>query len=183
LQRNWDKVNHLLKMHKERIKSAGKDSLPELLWLAPSNNFWGKTERIKACLSDIVSSEKYSKKDGERILEAKILLPLDGKDDHKGKRFWLTEFSQYRNYLHGFVPSLYGGDVEIICLSDCFAVITYHLFQPGRFQLPVPFGFMTENKRLVQQIEQDVASSLSEYTSDLTKRYLGKLEEKQARNR
>ena len=54
-------------------------------------------------------------------------------------------------------------------------VVTYHLVLPELHPVPIPFGFITEDKTLVRRIESLVEDVMAEYTDSNVPRYLGLL--------
>lgn len=177
LSRNWDQVEVLLKKHADKNTKAGIEQPITLTWLAPAaHGLWGKCSRHGQALSNFVSSAKSKAKDKEQVVfKPRVLIPLMDANDRNTRRIASIDCSEAADVLHGFIESPRLSALEIISLSDSFAVVIYHLVQPELHPVPIPFGFITEDKPLVRRIESLMNDVLLEYTDSNIQRYLGPL--------
>lgn len=156
LSHNWDRVVGLFRKHTQssRVK---KDSTPEMVtWLAPSSPFWGRAGKIQECISTILGFSTESKSN-QKVFDFSLKLPLQGKEDWSAKKFQL-EYKEFRSVLYGYVEGYYQGIVEMIIYPGRFAVVLFHVVPPIS-SVPIPLGYVTEDKTLVAKLDQ----SLKEY--------------------
>lgn len=176
LPRNWDRVEVLLKKYAD--KDAKSDNHPvSLTWLAPAaHDLWGRYARHGQALSSFVESASVKTKGQKRsVFSPRILIPLVDQNDRQARNKALKDCKEAEGVLHGFVESRVLSAIEIISLSDCFAIVLYHLVQPDQHPVPVPFGFITEDRNMVRRIEGVIEDILAEYTEGNVPRYLGSL--------
>jgi len=104
-----------------------------------------------------------------------VLIPLSSACDKQAQRRAFIECKEAESILHGFIESNILSGLEIIILTDSFAVLLYHVVQPEQHPVPVPVGFITEDKQMVRRIEAALEDRLAEYTEGNVPRYQGPL--------
>ena len=76
LKQNWQLVvEQLKKSIKSNTKTDG-EKIPELVWIAPNDPFWGKSHRLASCISELIDNESSKGKKAQRLYNTKIYLPL-----------------------------------------------------------------------------------------------------------
>lgn len=177
LTHNWDKVEALLSKYGKRFASEDDKQPVMMTWLAPSTHgLWGKCSRHGQALSAFVCSAMITTDKKEKVVfSPKVLIPLADQFDSSAMRRAFNESKEAEAYLHGFIESDVLSGVEIVSLVDSFAIVIYHLVQPDRHPVPIPFGFITEDKAMVRRIETVLEDTLAEYTAGNVPRYLGVL--------
>ncbi|WP_415844265.1 hypothetical protein ACMYUJ_13130 [Stutzerimonas zhaodongensis] len=177
LTRNWDRVERLLSKYAKRKASEDSTEPVSLTWLAPAaHGLWGKCSRHSQALGAFVGSATFKASGQEKsVFNPRLLIPLADQHDDKARRRAFNECKEAESVLHGFVESDALSALEVISLVDSFAIVIYHLVLPDVHPVPVPFGFITEDKRMVRRIEAAVEDKLAEYTEGNVPRYLGAL--------
>ncbi|MBX6209381.1 hypothetical protein ISD46_32990, partial [Pseudomonas aeruginosa] len=179
LQENWNKVFSLLGKHRKELKRTHQGEPLKLTWLAPaSHGLWGKSARHGEICSAFneLSDAKAQRGKGENIFEVKVLIPLSGDRDMQGIKRARSDCSEAKKLLCGFVESEILAPIEAIILEGRLAVVLYHLVIPEISQVPIPFGFVTENENRVDMLARLINSTLEEYVSGNTPRFLGPIE-------
>ena len=177
LSRNWDQVEALFKKYTDKNAKAGAEQPITLTWLAPAaHGLWGKCSRHGQALSSFVGAATAKTKDKQLVgFNPRVLIPLADANDWSTRKRASADCSEAGDILHGFIESTSLSSLEIISLTDSFAVVTYHLVLPELHPVPIPFGFITEDKTLVRRIESLVEDVMAEYTDSNVPRYLGLL--------
>ena len=177
LSRNWDQVEALFKKYTDKNAKAGAEQPITLTWLAPAaHGLWGKCSRHGQALSSFVGAATAKTKDKQQVgFNPRVLIPLADANDWSTRKRASADCSEAGDILHGFIESTSLSSLEIISLTDSFAVVTYHLVLPELHPVPIPFGFITEDKTLVRRIESLVEDVMAEYTDSNVPRYLGLL--------
>lgn len=177
LPRNWDKAEQLLAKYAERLAKADAKQPVTLTWLAPAaHGLWGKYARHGQALSSFVNSARTKINGQEKtVFRSRLLIPLGDQTDQKARSRAFNKCKEAESVLHGFIESNALSALEILSLTESFAIVIYHLVQPDLHPVPVPFGFITEDKGLVRRIEEAVEEVLAEYTDGNVPRYLGAL--------
>ncbi|UQS13308.1 hypothetical protein [Pseudomonas sp. HS6] len=177
LTHNWDKVEALLSKYGKRLAAEHDKPPVAMTWLAPSTHgLWGKSSRHGQALSAFVCSATVTISGKEKsVFNPKVLIPLANQFDNFAMRQAFNECKEAEAYLHGFIESEVLSGLEIVSLVDSFAIVVYHLVQPDRHPVPIPFGFITEDKAMMRRIETVLEDTLAEYTTGNVPRYLGVL--------
>ncbi|WP_129558398.1 hypothetical protein [Pseudomonas aeruginosa] len=179
LQENWNKVFSLLEKHRKELKRTYQGEPLKLTWLAPaSHELWGKSARhgeICSAFNELSNAKAQSGK-GDKLFEVKVLIPLSSDRDMQGIKRARSDCSEAKNLLYGFVESEVLSPIEAIILEGRLAVVLYHLVIPEISQVPIPFGFVTENASRVDMLGIFISSTLEEYVAGNTPRFLGPIE-------
>ncbi|WP_422132792.1 hypothetical protein [Endozoicomonas sp. ALD040] len=166
---NWIQVAEVLDKNSKKPKKASEEPA-ELIWLAPSNPFWGKSEKVLSCLQYMLDKSKTSGKKAKKLYKPKLYLPLTGENKDWSRRNWGAEFEGLdKNSLFGYTCEFCRGNVEVIVHSDLFAVVSYHLSAPETSPVPIPFGFMTTDKGQIANIRSRVKGFLDDIDSSTGK--------------
>jgi len=157
LRGNWDKV--VSKISKLTDKTSSQNPPIKLIWLAPSSPFWSRSGKIQECVSTVVE-HSHNRKNNKFNFEFQLFLPLVSEAD-SAKKQWEAEFRNSKKFLYGCKEGFMDGAVEIVLAPRKFAVVVFHIVSPNSM-IPIPLGYMTEERQLLDQIEETVSEYLSE---------------------
>lgn len=174
---NWKLFYGLLNQERKRLTSQHQDGIADLRWVAPSNAFWGKNNQINSCLFDLFKESKTSGKKSKSLYDLKVMVPLTGIEDRREKNHWTRQFSSIKNNLHGYIEGYMDGDVEIVLLEDSLVAVTYYLNMPESYRVPVPIGFMSTDKGVVDSITHSLNGYFSELYNEGHRKNLGALDD------
>lgn len=186
LQPNWDKVSSLLRKHLKELRRTHQDEPLKLTWIAPaSHGLWGKSARhgeICSAFAELAGARTQKAKGEDLfIFDAKILIPLSDERDMPGIKRAKADCSDAKNLLFGFVESEALAPIEAIVVQGRCAVVFYHLIIPSISQVPIPFGFVTEEPTKIQRISSLINTTLEEYVVGNRQRFLGSINQKKAK--
>ena len=152
---NWGLVQkHLGPLIKSRRETKADVGHTPLVWIAPSDPFWGKSSNLQVRISELF--EKASTKD-RKLYSPTVYLPVGGPDDFRTARQWQREFdagAEARGLIEGFL----GGSVEVLLFENEFVVVVYHVSLRDSYPVSVPVGFISA--------EQDVVTSIGKFVQD-----------------
>tara|TARA_R110000822_G_scaffold173299_2_gene312908 strand:- start:7577 stop:8467 length:891 start_codon:yes stop_codon:yes gene_type:complete len=186
LQPNWDKVSSLLRKHLKELRRTHQDEPLKLTWIAPaSHGLWGKSARhgeICSAFAELAGARTQKAKGEDRVIfDAKILIPLSDERDMPGIKRAKADCSDAKDLLFGFVESEALAPIEAIVVQGRCAVVFYHLIIPSISQVPIPFGFVTEEAAKIQRISSLINTTLEEYVVGNRQRLLGSINQKKAK--
>lgn len=157
---NWRLIAEILEKNVKKPKRFAQEP-DELIWLAPNNPFWGKSEKVLRCLQHLRDSTETSGRRAKRLYQPKLYLPLAENHDRL-RRVCRIEFEDFdKGSLFGYTGDFCNGNVEVIVYSE-FAVVSYHLSAPDATPIPIPFGFMTTDKSQIDHIRLRAKAFLDE---------------------
>lgn len=149
-QENWGVLQQqLAPVLMSRIESntdVGQDSF---VWLAPSDPYWGKSNRLSVSLSDLF--KKASTKD-KKLYSPTIYLPVSGQGDYRTASHWKQELDLYDYDIRGLTEGFLGGNVEVLLLEGSLVVVVYHMALHGTFPVTIPLGFISTDKEIISSI-------------------------------
>lgn len=149
---NWDLF---LKYFNETIlpmQKSHQDGIEGLIWIAPSDNFWGKSARLTQCFGELISASTVSGENNKTLYKPKMYVPLSDQADRRSKGQWKNEFSDHGRYLHGLVEGFLDGNVEVIVIPNKFAAVCYHISMPEQYDVSLPLGFIAKDPEMVFKI-------------------------------
>lgn len=147
---NWELVQkHLGPLIKSRRENKADVGQTPLLWIAPSDPFWGKSSNLQVRVSELL--EKASTKE-KKLYSPTVFLPVSGSDDYRSARQWQREFEPGTDKVRGLIEGFLGGSVEVLLFEDEFVVVVYHVSLRDSYPASVPVGFISA--------EQDVVTSI-----------------------
>lgn len=174
-QNNWSIFSGLLELEKKRIISQHQDSTVDLKWLIPSTPFWGKSDQVSSCLLDLANDAKTTGKKAKALYDLKILVPLNSSRDRSQKKNWLHELEFVKKNLHGYVEGFLDDVAEVVLLKDRLVAVTYYLNMPESYRVPVPVGFMSTDKGVIDSITHSLNGYLSEFHDENHRKNLGSI--------
>lgn len=143
-----------------QLSSQHQDKIKELIWLAPSDGFWGKSDKFISAKSWLEDMAVTTGKKQKRLFIPKFYFPIATESDRRGVNDWknlLGKFSDCYKYIEGF----FNGSTEVLLLQDSIAMVCYHLSDPSVSNVSIPLGFVTTDKKLVRDIEALVREYLN----------------------
>lgn len=147
---NWELVQkHLGPLIKARRESKADVGQTPLLWVAPSDPYWGKSSNLQVRVSELL--EKASTKD-KKLYSPTIFLPVSGSEDYRTARQWQREFEPNTGTVRGLIEGFLGGSVEVLHFEDEFVVVVYHVSLRDSYPVSVPVGFISAEKEFVSSV-------------------------------
>jgi len=149
-QANWELLQKylapLLISRIESKKDVGQDAF---IWLAPSDPYWCKSNRLLVSLSDFLNKSTTKNKS---VYSPIIYLPIAGNDDRRGANQWKNELDPCLDNANGIIEGFLGGNVEVLVLEGELAVVVYHMSIPENYPVTMPIGFISTEKESVKAI-------------------------------
>ena len=171
---NWQLINNYFERHLAALKGR-KDHLADLIWLAPSDGFWGQSLRVASCFSELVDGSVSKGKNSERFYESKLYLPVLDSRDRRTIGRWKQMFSGHLSNAYGLVEGFMDGNVEILLLSGAAVVVCYHISNPERLPVSLPVGYISTDSDVVKVVEILVNKYIRDVVSFGNPRDLGPL--------
>jgi len=157
-QENWGLLQkQLAPVLASRIKSNADVGQDSFVWLAPSDPYWGKSNRLLVSLSDFFN--KASTKD-KKLYSPTVYLPVSGQSDYRAANQWKQELDLYSHEVHGLVEGFLGGYVEVLHLEGSVVVVVYHMVIQDTFPVTMPLGFISTDKEVVSSIGKKIKAYL-----------------------
>ncbi|GAL02468.1 hypothetical protein JCM19237_5361 [Photobacterium aphoticum] len=149
---NWEHIRKILNGLPTSYKKSKDKAVKQLMWIAPSDSFWGKSKKLEFCFNEIEQAQLTHEKNPQRIYTPSIYLPLSDITDRRAIGNWKSEFKKSSNNLYGLIEGFLGGGVEVIVLEGTFAVVCYHISRPETHPVSIPVGFITTDLKLINTI-------------------------------
>ena len=147
---NWELLQKRLAPIVTKRVNAKKDFADtRFVWIAPSDPFWGKSERVFAGLSDFFGRSSTKE---HRLYSPAIYVPISDAEDIRSARQWKNELSLYETHLSGIAEGFLEGNVEMLLMEGELAVVIYHFSQPTKYPVSMPLGFVSTKKSVVKKI-------------------------------
>lgn len=172
---NWELISEYLEIQLAEIKKA-KTEPSDLLWIAPSDGFWGQSLRTSACFSELVDRSTTKGKKPTKLCNPKLYLPVQDATDRRAIGRWKQEFSCFEKKVHGLVEGFLDGNVEALILPDSLAVVCYHISWPERLPASLPIGFITTDRNRVSLVGKLIKEYVGGVASFESHRDLGEIE-------
>jgi hypothetical protein len=148
---NWALISEYLEMQLAAVKKTKNDPA-DLLWIAPTDGFWGQSLRTSACFSELVDRSITKGKKPIKLYNPKLYLPLLGATDRRAIGSWKQEFSGLEQDVHGLVEGFLDGNVEVLIVPGFIAVVCYHISRPENLPVSLPIGFITTDRKRVHLV-------------------------------
>lgn len=146
---NWQLVSGYFERYLDDLKKSN-DHIADLVWIAPSDGFWGQSLRISACFSEIVDRAVTKGKSTIRLYNPKLYLPVQDSDDRRAIGRWKQVFSDHLSNAHALVEGFMDGNVEVLLLSGHMVVVCYHISRPESLPVSLPVGYITTDQKMVE---------------------------------
>lgn len=149
-QENWALLQRLLApsllARIERNADVGQDPF---IWLAPSDPYWSKSNRLQISLDDFFHKSSTKQK---KLYSPTVYLPVSGQSDYRAANQWKQELHLQTEEVRGLTEGFLGGNVEVLHLEGSLVVVVYHMTLHDSFPVTVPVGFISTDKKLVSSI-------------------------------
>jgi hypothetical protein len=160
-QENWKVLEKEIHTISKRVKGSNQENnSTKIIWIAPSNPFWGMTSKIGIAFETLQEAFK----DNKGTL-AKVFLPIRNQYDKNTAKKWLNHFKPYANILNGLREGFCDGNVEILLIKNELVAISYHVSDSERLPVSMPIGFFTKDLNVVNHIGKIVDQYLNGYAS------------------
>ena len=154
---NWDRVIGAV----EKIKKNKKPI--ELIWITPSDPFWGKSHRLNTCISELLRNEMSKGEKSQRIYSSNIYIQMDRHFDRRLINDYKHEFKDFKSNIFALIEGFLNGNVEVLLIPGQFVAVVYHFSMPGVLPVTFPAGFTSIDKDRIELIE----NVLSKYIGPL----------------
>lgn len=150
-QENWDRLQATLApILVSRINAKSDDmSGGSFTWIAPSDPFWGKSDKLLVALSDLIT--KASTKD-KSLYKPTLYVPLSGPEDNRTANSWKHELKNYSSSAKGLIEGFLDGNVEVLHLADELIVVIYHFSLLETLPVTMPMGFISTDKATITKV-------------------------------
>lgn len=149
-QENWGMLqNQLAPVLKSRIESKVDVGRDTFFWLAPSDPYWCKSNRLLVSLSDFLNKATTT---GKKLYFPTIYLPLSGPEDQRSVNQWKQELAPYTDGAHGLIEGFLGGNVEVMIFEGELVAVVYHMSLPETYPITLPLGFISEDQETVSAV-------------------------------
>lgn len=173
---NWQNISKHLQSLSEKHKKSKNKLVKKLTWIAPSDSFWGRSQKLELCLNEIEQTQFTKEENPQRIFTPSIYLPLSDVTDRRAIGRWKSDLKKGSHNLYGLLEGFLGGSVEVLILDDSFAVVCYHLSRPETHPVSIPVGFVTSNLKLINTISEIAMSYIDGSSSFNNRHNVGLLE-------
>ncbi len=147
---NWGILQkHLAPILASRIETKTDVGQDSFTWLAPSDPYWNKSNRLLVSISDFLN--KAATKDKE-LYSPTIYLPVSGQDDRRSVNQWKHDLEPYLDQARGLMEGFLDGNVEIMHFEKELVVVVYHMSLPDTYPITLPLGFISADKEIVSSI-------------------------------
>lgn len=174
-QANWQLIVDYLEIRLAAIEKT-VDRVEELLWIAPSDGYWGQSVRTTSVFSELIEKSTTKGKNPVRLYDPKLYLPVRDSEDKQAIGRWKQEFSEHNKWVFGLVEGFLDGNVEVLLLPGCMAVVSYHISKPESLPVSLPVGYITMDQNRVEVVTKLVKNYLNGIVSFNNPRNLGPLE-------
>ncbi|MGB2246473.1 MAG: hypothetical protein ACPH3N_02330 [Alcanivorax sediminis] len=172
---NWKLISEYFEMQLAEIKKA-KGEPSDLLWIAPSDGFWGQSLRTSTCLSELIDLSITKGKKPTKHCNPKLYLPVQDATDRRAIGRWKQAFSGHKKEVYGLVEGFLDGNVEILLIPSYMAVVCYHISRPDTLPVSLPVGYITTDKSKVRVVSSAVKEYVEGVVSFDNPRDLGAIE-------
>ena len=149
-QANWTLLQRLLAPAlKSRIEASADVGQDSFVWLAPSDPYWCKSNRLQISLSDFFHKASTKEK---KLYSPTVYLPVSEQSDYRAANQWKQELDLHSHEVHGLTEGFLGGNVEVLHLDGSLVVVVYHMALHDTFPVTVPIGFISTDKEIVSSI-------------------------------
>ena len=147
---NWSKLQKtLVPILDCRIKNKQEYVKSRFTWVAPSDSFWGKSERLIDCFSEFTNKARTKKK---QLYKPTLYVPVLDQYDGRSARQWEHNLGSYSEFIKGVIEGFMEGNVEILHLEEELVVVIYHFSQPEKLPLTMPIGFISTDQETVSKL-------------------------------
>jgi len=147
---NWELFQRTLApILTKRVKAKSDHNDSSFTWIAPSDPFWGKSDRARAAISDFID-RAFTK--NKQLYKPTLYVPVFGPEDIRAAKSWCHEFRNFEESISGLYEGMLDGNVEIIHLEGELVAVVYHFSKPEALPVSMPIGFISTNKTIVERV-------------------------------
>lgn len=147
---NWDLFQRTLApILAKRAKTKSEYNDSSFTWIAPSDPFWGKSERARSAISDFIARASTKNK---QLYKPTLYVPVLGPEDTRGAKNWCHEFRSFEQSIKGLYEGMLDGNVEIIYLKGELVAVVYHFSIPEALPVSMPIGFISTDEIVVDRV-------------------------------
>lgn len=172
LENNWNLIKEKLDSILSKLKKQHLDSVDDLIWIAPSDSFWGKNDNFIGYFDDLIKKSK----DKKTFYRPKFYVPLSSEDNKYEKDKWKRECSDIDKFVYGLIEGFLDGNVEIILLPKRLVVVCYHFSIPDVYSITFPLGFISTEENMLKKVELLAQEYISGFVEADKPRNLGLIE-------
>jgi len=172
---NWQVLSEKLDASAKKLSKNRSPNGSNLIWIAPSDNFWGKSIRLNSCLSELILESFTKEKNPRQVYMPKLFVPLRDKLDKYSANQWKSDLNDYLDYLYGLTEGFLDGNVEIILLPDEVVVVCYHFTFAAVLPVTIPVGFISTDPEIINKAQQVVNKYINGIKSNEQYNNLGPL--------
>ena len=162
---NWSFISSKIQKYITNRTTSEDKKTKQLVWLAPSDPYWGKSSQIIDCLSELENLQLTTGKNPERVFTPKLYLPLSSPADRRTLSKLVYDFRESANLNYGVAEGFMDGNVEVLYLENEFIVVFYHINFPESLPVTLPVGFITEDKKILNKISKLVEEYIDSASS------------------
>ncbi|EMW0832004.1 hypothetical protein AAEK53_004830 [Klebsiella aerogenes] len=162
---NWSFISSKIQKYITNRTTSEDKKTKQLVWLAPSDPYWGKSSQIIDCLSELEILQLTTGKNPERVFTPKLYLPLSSPADRRTLSKLVYDFRESANLNYGVAEGFMDGNVEVLYLENEFIVVFYHINFPESLPVTLPVGFITEDKKILNKISKLVEEYIDSSSS------------------
>lgn len=170
---NWQKFSEQLNFVKNKLAGKHQDGIKSLTWLAPSEGLWGVNSYLPSCFESLIEGSKSKGKKPKTLYQPTLFVPVTSKHDKYGCKRWKDDFAINLDYVNGYVAGFLGGAVEVVLLDDELVAVTYYISLPEIYPVPIPIGFISKNKVLIERVASELYPYLDSLYDSENRRNLG----------
>jgi len=162
-QANWTLLQRMLAPTLvARIEASSDMGQDSFIWLAPSDPYWSKSNRLQVSLDDFFHKASTKEK---KLYSPTVYVPVSGQSDYRSANLWKQELNLLNDKVHGLVEGFLGGNVEVLHLEGTLVAVVYHMAIHDTFPVTVPVGFISTEKEIVSSIGRKTKAYIEGSTS------------------
>lgn len=170
---NWQKFSEQLDIVKQKLTSKHQEGIKPLTWLAPSEGMWGRNNYLQGCFESLIDGAKTKGKKPKTLFKPTLFVPMRSSKDGHNCRRWKEDLAKNINHVNGYIEGFCGGSVEVVLLEHELVAVTYYVSLPEHYSVPIPVGFISKNKVLIDRVADELNQYLTERFDGQDSRDLG----------
>jgi hypothetical protein len=153
-QSNWDLIYTDLTEILPKIKKINTEKKLNMIWLAPSDNFWEASNRLPTIAKGFVDCVRIFK--SEQLINRPVMyLPVNAAGDNKSISKWSRELRNVQGNIKGLLEGFLDGNVEIMIVENNYVAVCYH-YRSELLPVTLPVGFVSKNLTIIHSIQNVV---------------------------
>ena len=161
---NWDLIQKSIKTALTGVSRPVDGKKLKIIWIAPTDNFWGKSSRLAVCAEEFVSIIKNDDL-VHKLTSPALYLPVQDKNDRRSISTWQRELDNIISNIHGLFEGFLDGNIEIILIENHFVAVCYHISRPESVPVTLPVGFISIDQSIIKNIQTLALEYLKGFSS------------------